>query len=94
MLIQGYNLPDSCPDNCIYKDHIYKYGQSAICRYCPVFCCMEVLDENNQPFRLLEPDQYRIDWLMEWIKLFENGTEPELRYELPPSSITTKSKLS
>lgn len=81
MKIQGLDFPDSCPEDCLYKMDIIHYGQSALCRYCPVFCCKLMPAEpetGNKPWRLIEPDDIREDWLKEWHEFFQTGKRPNL----------------
>jgi len=83
MHIQGLEFPDNCPEDCLYIHEINEYGQSAICRYCPVFCCKLMPPEpetGNKPWRLIEPDDVRRDWLEEWYEYFTNGTPPTLAF--------------
>lgn len=84
MNIQNLEFPDSCPINCPKNGEISKYGQNAICRYCPVFCCyLNPADSiNDEPWRLIEPNDFRRDWLEEWYEFFQTGKEPELRFEI------------
>lgn len=84
MNIQGLEFPDDCPSSCHYIDDIKNYGQSAVCRYCPVFCCkLMPADPKNgfsKPWRMLEPEEIRRDWLAEWYEFFQTGKLPELKF--------------
>ena len=84
MIIQGLEFPDDCPKDCAYKDDIANYGQSALCGRCPVFNCrLNPADPKNgfpTPWRMLEPDDYRIDWLKDWYGFFQTGKKPELKF--------------
>lgn len=83
MNIQGLEFPNECPKDCAYKDDLKNFGQSALCRYCPVFNCqlMPAAPEVgcNKPWRMLEPDDMRRDWLEEWYEFFQTGKKPELK---------------
>lgn len=87
MKIQELEFPDSCPVNCIYHNSFRDYGQSALCTRCPLFCCkpFDYTNENGdiEKLCLIEPEDFRHDWLVEWHKFFADGTEPvlELRME-------------
>lgn len=84
MIIQGLEFPDDCPENCLYKDDMLNHGQSAICTRCPVLNCqLNPADPENgfpTPWRILEPDDFRSDWLRDWWYFFKEGKEPELRF--------------
>jgi len=34
--------------------------------------------ETGDTFRLIEPEEYRPDWIDPWIRFFEDGVEPAL----------------
>jgi len=73
MLIAGkYEVPDECPVDCKYCGDMGKYGQNSICGRCPVFVCPG----------MVEPEGYRDDWAEEWVKFFETGREPDLRFKI------------
>jgi len=84
MEIQGLHFPDKCPKDCLYKNNIMEYGQSAVCRYCPIFCCyLNPADPENgfdEPWRMIEPEDMREDWLHEWYEYFTNKKEPKLEF--------------
>jgi len=63
-IANNIEVPDKCPDNCEFVDEFRNYGQNAICGRCPVFCCVG-------PDPLLPPEEYRMDWAIEWKKFFD-----------------------
>ena len=68
-----FSVPDKCPEECRYIDDIMNYGQSAICRYCPVLCC-------NGPEPMIEPEGMRDDWAEDWQDFFSGKvSQPELK---------------
>ena len=69
-----YEIPDNCPEDCLYKNNMINFGQSSICIRCPVFNCKKDVDG----FCLLEPEEYRDDWAKEWYEFFKTGKEPTL----------------
>lgn len=76
MLIAGkYELPDSCPSDCAFRDDWKAFGQNAICCRCPVFNCS--LNEPapevgyTESWRLVELEDYREDWAEIWDKFFK-----------------------
>jgi hypothetical protein len=85
MKIDEHTFPDTCPDDCVYQDSFNQHGQSAICTRCPVFCCTPIGKED--PFVMIEPGDYRRDWLKEWAQFFIDGTEPALRLRQIPQIV-------
>lgn len=85
LLIAGkFEVPDECPDGCVYRDSFYQMGQSAICGRCPVFCCKESEGPDGETdFALVHRDDYRPDWAEAWVKFFDTGEGPEL-FLVPP----------
>ena len=73
MIIAGLEFPDDCPTNCIYEDDFSNFGQNSICIRCPVFNC-------SGSFKLMEPEEYRVDWAIEWKKFFDTEERPELYF--------------
>lgn len=82
MKIQDLEFPDHCPSECPFRESIMERGQSAICFRCPILCCKPSQDENEEPFVLVEPDDYRKDWLLEWYRFFKEGKQPELKLKI------------
>jgi hypothetical protein len=77
MEIGSFKFPDKCPSECKFREDSSLYGQNSICTRCPVFVCGETIID-GKPFRLLLPEEYRLDWASEWAKFFESGEEPKL----------------
>ena len=72
MIVAGkYEIPDTCPEDCVFYDSLDRYGQGSICYRCPVLICSG--DDPPVP-----PEHYRGDWAFEWKVFFENGTVPDL----------------
>lgn len=80
MQIAGIEFPDDCPTDC--PGHDDSFNQGGLCARCPLFNCMESTDEEGEPFRLLEPDDYRKDWAKEWKRWFNAGMtgQPALHF--------------
>lgn len=84
MIIAGkFEIPDSCPKNCKFRNDWKKFGQSAQCFRCPVLNCH--LNEPapeigcTEPWRLTEPEEYRSDWAEAWCAFFKGEVDfPEL----------------
>jgi len=71
-----FTVPDKCPDDCKYLNDVRNFGQSAVCRYCPVFCC-----SGDSP--LIEPEGIRDDWTSSWEKFFNGEVDvPKLNLTL------------
>ena len=72
-----YECPDKCPDNCVMKpEHFY---QGCMCTRCPVFSCKEpVTEEDKKYMPLINANQFRDDWAVEWDKFFKTGEAPKL----------------
>lgn len=66
-----YEVPDTCPKNCIFKDDLW------ICIRCPIFNCSKV--KNPDFGSMIPPEKYRADWAEKWNKFFKDGTFPELQ---------------
>lgn len=75
LIADKYTVPDKCPDNCKYQEELARYGQNAMCHWCPVLNCAPCTEDG---FRLLEPADYRLDWAEAWVEFFRNGIEPKL----------------
>lgn len=78
-------IPDNCPDGCQFRG---QPEQGGACHRCPVFNCRPIRlteDEHKEiggsdakgPYtlRMLEPEDYRDDWAVEWGKFFRGETE-------------------
>jgi len=70
-------IPDSCPEKCsLRSDYLY---QGNICSRCPIFNC-EAIENHDEIFRLLEPEDYREDWAIEWKRFFDGEIDyPNLK---------------
>ena len=73
MQIGDFMLPDVCPESCQYRQ--MPQGQGGPCQRCPVFNC----SPDDDGFRLLEPEDYRLDWAEQWHQYFNGGHLPKLR---------------
>jgi len=60
-------IPDNCPDNCVFKEDLIQFDQSCMCTRCPIFNCMK----DSSGFCMIEPENYREDWALEWKKFFK-----------------------
>ena len=60
-----YEVPNTCPLNCPFRNELSRLGQSAICIRCPVFIC------HPEDMCLMKPEEYRPDWAKEWWKFFD-----------------------
>ena len=76
MIIAGkYEIPDSCPPDCVLRDELANFGQSATCCRCPVLNCS--LNEPapeigyQESWRMLEPEEFREDWAKVWCSFFK-----------------------
>jgi len=68
-----FEVPDSCPKQCVYHGDMVRYFQGSICHRCPVFNCT-----GEDP--LLSRSDFRDDWAEEWQKFFKGEeARPELR---------------
>jgi hypothetical protein len=73
MLIAGkIEVPDECPKNCKYRGEPFYQGNA--CSRCPIFNCKR----DDEGICLIEPEDYREDWAIEWKKFFDTGKEPKL----------------
>lgn len=63
-----FEVPDSCEDDCKFREDLQEYGQNSICGRCPVLICT-----GDDP--LVEPEGYRADWAEEWVKFFAGEVE-------------------
>ena len=81
MLISNkYNVPDKCPEGCVFNDSLIMYGQGSPCTRCPVMCCkMPVTDEDKKYMPIVSAKEYRKDWAKEWNTFFETGKIPQIR---------------
>lgn len=70
LIAKKYEVPNSCPVNCKFKNDLAKYGQGSICVRCPVFACPE----------MISPGWYREDWAKVWYDWFKGDMQqlPEL----------------
>lgn len=90
LIANKYVLPDQCPKDCKYIDELEFFSQSSICTRCPILVCgaskMAVDKEGRGPvpeeqadhyidFRMTEPEDYREDWAIEWLKFFVGQVE-------------------
>jgi len=71
--IGGERFPKECPETCPGRDELRFYSQGGLCHRCPIFNCAG-------DFTLLEPDDYRRDWVRAWKEWFNGGMKglPEL----------------
>ena len=68
-------IPDNC-EHCLQK--IESFYQGSLCTRCPVFSCKEIPGPDGEPFCLVERENYRKDWALEFKKFFETGEYPNL----------------
>jgi hypothetical protein len=65
--IGGQEFNKKCPVNCPGKER--PIDQGGICFRCPIFNC----SPDRDGFSLLEPNNYRSDWALEFKKWFDAG---------------------
>jgi len=71
MIVAGIEFPDNCPENCPEKKRPFFQGN--VCSRCPIFSCKEGPSPyDGTKWRLVEPDEYREDWAIEFKKWFDN----------------------
>ena len=70
IIANKYEVPDKCPENCIFINDFAIYGQNAVCNYCPVFLCRESIRDNERA-SIVKPENYRQDWASEWSQWFK-----------------------
>lgn len=68
MLIGGVDFDEGCPDDCPGKEEFKTHMQGGMCHRCPIFNC-------TGDFRLMEPEEYREDWAVEWRRWFDGGKD-------------------
>jgi len=73
-----FECPDDCPSGCRFaEDNLPSFN--GLCGRCPVFICNSGETEQDKLYLpVLEPDHYRDDWAIEWVKFFESGRYPQL----------------
>ena len=78
IIANSIEIPDECPKSCSGK--LDSFDQGSLCTRCPVFCCTPVMFDGEN-LCLIAPEDYRLDWAIEWKKWFDNGTLglPDLR---------------
>lgn len=81
MKIGSYELPDACPDNCLFRDEVNAFSQGSMCYHCPVINCTPFEYEGKR-FTLVDVTEFRLDWAAEWDEFFRTGKVPELHLEL------------
>lgn len=79
MKIGKYEFPDKCPDDCKLMHSFIYQGQGCMCHRCPVFNCTTCPGDE---FRMMRPDEYRLDWAAEWYEFFRSGKYPELKLKM------------
>lgn len=85
MIIAGkYRVPDKCPDDCRFRKDPMAQMQGGFCYRCPVMNCspMEYQEEDGSiiEVRMVEPEQYRLNWAKEWERFFKEGVLPLLKF--------------
>lgn len=77
MIISEIEFPDTCPINC--PDKGKEFTQSGLCIRCPIFNCKPFPykneDGSESMISLIEPEEYRKDWAIEWKKWFDSNCE-------------------
>lgn len=70
MIIAGdVEIPDKCPEGCRFKQEAMYQGNT--CSRCPIFNC----SKDDEGFCLVEPEDYRHEWALEWQKFFNGESE-------------------
>lgn len=76
IIANDIEIPDNC--GCCPKREFFT--QSSLCVRCPIFNCAPSFLGKDDPyadeqgnFRLLEPENYRRDWALEFKKYFDSG---------------------
>ena len=71
LIAEKYEIPDTCPENCEFKDGPFYQGNA--CSRCPIFNCARQSGPGNEwDFCLIEPEDYREDWAEEWFQYFQD----------------------
>lgn len=82
MKIREHEIPDKCPSDCISaktaKEYIDSITRGGLCCRCPITNCSKIDDSIES---LIEPNDYREDWLLQYIEMWKNGNIPELKIE-------------
>jgi hypothetical protein len=64
MIVSDIEFPDKCPPECpLLKEPFY---QGNLCTRCPVINCTGIIV-------MIDPDDYRHDWAVEFKKWFDSG---------------------
>jgi hypothetical protein len=61
-----FEVPDSCPFNCVYRHERESFSMTSECFRCPVLNC-----GGDAQTRAIEPNHYRDDWAKSWEKFFK-----------------------
>lgn len=76
MIIHGYNVPDTCPENCRRSHEFYP----EICNCCPIFnCSMEqpfnkaLKEKYPETTPLKTKDQYPVDHVIRYLRFWKEG---------------------
>ena len=48
LIAHKYEVPDKCPEECIFRNDFRRHGQNSICLRCPVLCCKEPTTEEEK----------------------------------------------
>ena len=72
MKIGEYEFQDDCPDDYELRCDIDSLLAGGLCMRCPIFCC-------TGKSKLIDPEDYRLDWAEEWHKFFMCGDLPQLK---------------
>lgn len=76
MIVAGIEFPDNCTSCKLLIVERATFSQSSICTRCPVFVCrMPVTEEDKMYLPMVQPDDYREDWAIEWKKFFDGEIE-------------------
>ena len=78
IIIGGQEFQDHCPLDCPEREEPFYQGN--MCSRCPIFNCTPPAGDPD--FIMMEPDEYRKDWAVEWKKWFNRGMKGGVNLEL------------
>lgn len=78
IIIGGQEFKSDCPIDCPEIEKPFYQGN--MCCRCPIFNCTPLADDPD--FVLMEPDEYREDWAVEWKRWFDCGMKGRVNLKL------------
>lgn len=84
LIVEKYEVPDTCPDICFGKREGI-FFQGCLCSRCPIFNCRKIKTNDEYAdkdgfFCMIEADDFREDWAKVWSEWFKGDMKeyPEL----------------